>query len=1007
MSPLRSISDQLAIHSRTPALVVFDPRRLAVRGIGYYRREAGATAQARINALWHDKAGRPIAQWDPRQFGHFEAGLSETPNQSTIFSLSSTPLRQHHVDSGWKVMLHDAMALPRAAWDSRGTQTTSTYDEFMRLHAVVKNDHNGRSRTVQRLAYSPVNAAEAALNRCAAVSRHDDEAGTLQVQAYGLLEGPLQTTRKYLASEQSPDWPEDMTARDALLESGPGYTDSLRQDATASVVQTTDAVGNTHFSRSDLSGAPCGSRLTTAAGTELELLRSIQFNAAGNATLQTAGNGIVSRAQYAPEDGRLLRMFAAGAEGGLVQDLSYEYDPVGNILAITDAVQPVRHFANQRSEPVSRFAYDSFSQLIRASGREAASSAAQGPALPALQPLPTDPNQMLNYTQSFQYDEAGNLLELRHVNGQRNHTRRMAVARFSNRSLPERDGQLPTQSELDAGFDASGNLHQLQPGQGLIWDLYNQLQQATPVSRDTGDDDYERYVYDATGVRLRKRASASMREGVRTSEVRYLPGLEIRTDSASGEELHVITAKAGRCAIRLLHWHAGKPEQVANDQLRYGLDNHLGSCTLELDAHAQLLSREEYYPFGGTACVAGRNALEAKYKTVRYSGKERDATGLYYYGLRYYAPWLQRWINPDPCGDVDGLNLYKMVSNNPINLIDADGGQGGSPKKLGLRDSFRRGVLEAGGAMNIGLMRRGSDRLEAAQRLERDQARLLARSQMERKLSLLQSMFDLTKRATHTSDKAIASMESNSEFATALAYRAGSILVSNMVSTGVGIGVGAVLTPVVSPAVSIPAGMVAGKVASIAADKTMEALGLPGTLHLQSNALDPHSIKHGALYKKHSLPGRTAAKVRGFIPDSKKNAIGLGTELAKSGGGYLIKKASGSAPGAFALKLGVDIVKAGVEASSVINGKSAEKMQAVEDNGAKLIQELFNRTQEVVVGMAPNGHDEGGVLATGVFKDVTVGSIAHQLGESIEQIETTRSNASIYRKANPNAVWHV
>ncbi|WP_277394708.1 RHS repeat-associated core domain-containing protein, partial [Pseudomonas viridiflava] len=55
------------------------------------------------------------------------------------------------------------------------------------------------------------------------------------------------------------------------------------------------------------------------------------------------------------------------------------------------------------------------------------------------------------------------------------------------------------------------------------------------------------------------------------------------------------------------------------------------------------------------------------------SGKERDASGLYYYGLRYYAPWLQRWINPDPAGDVDGLNIYRMLRNNPTVEIDING----------------------------------------------------------------------------------------------------------------------------------------------------------------------------------------------------------------------------------------------------------------------------------------------------------------------------------------------
>jgi insecticidal toxin complex protein TccC len=121
--------------------------------------------------------------------------------------------------------------------------------------------------------------------------------------------------------------------------------------------------------------------------------------------------------------------------------------------------------------------------------------------------------------------------------------------------------------------------------------------------------------------------------------------------------------------VRVLHW----PQGEHDDQWRYSLSDHLGSSTLELDDEAGVLTREHYYPFGGTACWAGKSALVAKYKTIRYSGKERDATGLYYYGYRYYAPWLQRWINPDPSGSVDGLNVYRMVGNNSIKFVDEQG----------------------------------------------------------------------------------------------------------------------------------------------------------------------------------------------------------------------------------------------------------------------------------------------------------------------------------------------
>nr|WP_269807942.1 RHS repeat-associated core domain-containing protein [Pseudomonas agronomica] len=94
---------------------------------------------------------------------------------------------------------------------------------------------------------------------------------------------------------------------------------------------------------------------------------------------------------------------------------------------------------------------------------------------------------------------------------------------------------------------------------------------------------------------------------------------------------------------------------------------------MELDQDARLISHEGYYPFGGTAWWAADSQVQASYKTVRYSGKERDSAGLYYYGFRYYAPWMMRWINPDPAGPVDGLNLYAMVGNNPLSYVDLTG----------------------------------------------------------------------------------------------------------------------------------------------------------------------------------------------------------------------------------------------------------------------------------------------------------------------------------------------
>ncbi|VEA77184.1 RHS repeat-associated core domain [Salmonella enterica subsp. arizonae] len=117
------------------------------------------------------------------------------------------------------------------------------------------------------------------------------------------------------------------------------------------------------------------------------------------------------------------------------------------------------------------------------------------------------------------------------------------------------------------------------------------------------------------------------------------------------ESLEVITVGEAGCAqVRVLHWTAGRPAELTGDQTRYSYDNLTGSSGLELDGDGNIISMEEYYPYGGTAVLTARSQTGADYKTVRYSGKERDATGLYYYGYRYYQPWAGRWLGADRRG---------------------------------------------------------------------------------------------------------------------------------------------------------------------------------------------------------------------------------------------------------------------------------------------------------------------------------------------------------------------
>ncbi|MDO6408471.1 RHS repeat-associated core domain-containing protein [Pantoea phytobeneficialis] len=182
----------------------------------------------------------------------------------------------------------------------------------------------------------------------------------------------------------------------------------------------------------------------------------------------------------------------------------------------------------------------------------------------------------------------------------------------------------------------------------------------------------EQYRYCVPGTRVLKSSSQKNANSVQQHVIRYLPGIEMRMRYAGTrqkEKLTVITVNN----LRIYCWLSGMPEGTDNQLQRHSIQNRNHSSTLEIDGEAGVISREEYYPYGGTAIWLTRSQIEACYKTLHYSGKERDITGLVYYGYRYYSSWIMRWMNPDPAGRIDGLNLFSMVENNPETFNDHDG----------------------------------------------------------------------------------------------------------------------------------------------------------------------------------------------------------------------------------------------------------------------------------------------------------------------------------------------
>ncbi|VVQ17922.1 hypothetical protein PS934_04570 [Pseudomonas fluorescens] len=632
-----------------------------MRGVGYWRAQTGQAPQARVTRQVFDAAGRGVEQWDARL---------PVSALSHGFSLTGAVLATDSVDAGWRVSMHGQTGEALVQWDSRGTRQDHEYDTSLRPTSVMEQARGEPVRVVERFEYGGAHLEVG--NQCGRLIRHDDLAGTRYMPEYDLLGLAQSEISHFLTELDTPDWPLDKSGRDALLESGIGLESRWAYNPAGNLLSLTDANGHRRRFSYSVAGQLKDGWLQPAnsPGPGQCQVHDIRYNPSDQVERETAGNGVITEAEYAPSDGRLLRL-AAGLPGASpLQDLRYEVDAVGNILEIDDCALPIRFHKNQLVEARRTFTYDSLSQLTSATGWEAEQAASY--------PMPryrtsNDANAVVNYREDYAYDPAGNMTELRHL-GAQPFTRRWAVAPNSNRSLLE-DDQPP---DFDSRFDSNGNLCFLQRGQELFWDLRNQLSSVSPVQRENEADDTERYLYGGGGKRLRKVRTALTGTHTVIAEVRYLPGLEIHL--RNGTPLHqVLDLDAGRNRVQWL-LGPGAPEYA----LRYHLTDHQGSGTLELDEHAQIQSREVYYPFGGTAWEDHRDQSGA-WKTLRYSGKERDATGLYYYGYRYFAPWLGRWINPDPAGAVDGLNLYGFVGNSPAGRVDRDGRMG-SPAQLLLFD---------------------------------------------------------------------------------------------------------------------------------------------------------------------------------------------------------------------------------------------------------------------------------------------------------------------------------
>ncbi|NVM62170.1 RHS repeat-associated protein [Mucilaginibacter sp. SG538B] len=194
-------------------------------------------------------------------------------------------------------------------------------------------------------------------------------------------------------------------------------------------------------------------------------------------------------------------------------------------------------------------------------------------------------------------------------------------------------------------YDGNGNVTKDTKNQ-VTAIAYNRLNLPATVTRTPGNISY---VYDATGEKLQKIAGGIPRE--------YIDGIEYNNGV-----IEFVTTEDGRAT----------PNGNAY-VYEYYLKDHLGNTRAAIRQDGTISQVQDYYAFG-MDMNPGNSYAASPLNNYKYNGKEKQETGDYDYGARFYDPGMARWTSIDPMAEVSRrFSPYNYVENNPVRNIDPDG----------------------------------------------------------------------------------------------------------------------------------------------------------------------------------------------------------------------------------------------------------------------------------------------------------------------------------------------
>ena len=339
----------------------------------------------------------------------------------------------------------------------------------------------------------------------------------------------------------------------------------------------------------------------------------IDYDAKGQRERIDYGNGVSTTYDYDPLTFRLIRLHTLREAASALQDLSYTYDPVGNITHIQrrraaddllpqQARRAERRLHLRRDLPADRSHRPRAPRPDRRPAQRADRARCVQRASTPAWTHPGDGNAMGRTSSATSTTPSAT--SSRCSTRQRPGASRLDARLRLRRSQPDRSRRGKVSNRLSTTqvgdgqiepytYDAHGNMTAMPHLPLMQWNYRDQLAgDAASRWSTSGTPETTYYVYDAGGQRVRKvterqAAAGRARRRARTSASTSAASRSTASTTATAarstlerETLHVMDDKQ---RIALVETRTHGDDGSAAQLIRYQLGNHLGSASLELD----------------------------------------------------------------------------------------------------------------------------------------------------------------------------------------------------------------------------------------------------------------------------------------------------------------------------------------------------------------------------------------------------------------------------------------